>query len=53
MATKKFKPTSPGRRGMTISAFTEGKRFKPSITALTKNDMKPSFTPCFFSKLSL
>ena len=29
MATKKFKPTSPGRRGMTISAFTEITKTEP------------------------
>ena len=29
MATKKFKPTSPGRRGMTISAFSEITKTEP------------------------
>jgi hypothetical protein len=27
--------------------------FRASTEALAKKDMKPSFTPCFFSKLSL
>src|SRR3990172_7889457 len=39
MATKKFKPTSPGRRGMTISAFAEITKTEPEkslVEPLTK-----------------
>ncbi len=36
-----------------IEALTVGKRFSASTAAFTKKDMKPSFTPCFFSKPSL
>src|SRR3990167_4943138 len=36
-----------------MEAFTIGKRFKASTTALVKKDIKPKRTPCFFSKLSL
>ena len=34
-------------------AFTTGYFFKAATAALTKNDIKPSFTPCSFSNLSL
>ena len=36
-----------------ISALTSGTSFSAWQQALVKNDMKPSFTPCFFSKTSL
>src|SRR5260221_1925143 len=36
-----------------ISALTAGISFSAAMQAFTKNDMKPSFTPCFFSKPSL
>src|ERR1041384_6230268 len=35
------------------SALTPGNALHAATHALTKNDMKPSFTPCAFSKLSL
>src|SRR6185312_2888030 len=38
----------PSRR-----ALTSGNARSASTAALTKTDMKPSFTPCFFSKRSL
>ncbi len=36
-----------------IDAFTSGNFFSACTAAFTKNDMKPSFTPCSFSNLSL
>ena len=36
-----------------IEALTTGNFFSASTAAFTKKDMKPSFTPCFFSKPSL
>ena len=36
-----------------ISALTAGISFSAWVTALVKKPMKPSFTPCFFSKMSL
>src|SRR5258707_190216 len=36
-----------------IDAFTSGYFFSACTAAFTKNDMKPSFTPCSFSNLSL
>src|SRR5258705_188014 len=40
------------RSSPSISALTAGSSFKPAIQAFTKNDMKPSRAPCFFSKFS-
>jgi hypothetical protein len=34
-------------------AFTTGNFFRAWTAAFTKNDMKPSFTPCSFSNFSL
>src|SRR5262245_49512583 len=36
-----------------MEALTTGNFFRAWTTAFTKNDMKPSFTPCSFSKRSL
>ena len=36
-----------------IEAFTTGYFLSACTTAFTKKDMKPSFTPCSFSKRSL
>src|SRR5260221_349181 len=36
-----------------ISALTAGISFSAAMQAFTKNDMKPSLTPCFLSKASL
>jgi hypothetical protein len=36
-----------------ISALTSGTSFSAWQQALVKKDMKPSFTPCFFSNWSL
>src|ERR1044071_1173152 len=35
-----------------IWAFTAGTSFSACTTAFVKNDMKPSFSPCFFTKSS-
>src|SRR5437763_779977 len=36
-----------------MRALTTGNAFRPSTTALMKNDDRPSLTPCFFSNDSL
>ena len=41
------------RSSPSISALTAGISFSAPTQALTKKPMKPSFTPCFFSKTSL
>ena len=40
-------------RSPSIRALTAGNAFRASIAALTKNDMKPRPTPCFFLNVSL
>ena len=43
MALKKFKPTSPGRRFMTVSGFDEVTRSKPEKSYSLIEDRKYSF----------
>ena len=47
MAIKKYNPTSPARRFMTVSDFSEITKFEPERSLLASKNSIPFWNACF------